>query len=108
MAKNDLKRRIDATIAVEKAKERIFTLQLSEDIMLRAAHTAFGFAPEALDKLRNTFRLEYEEWRLKLEEDHKDDKDLWYSMGVHERELRQILGKYYEEQEIRYGLKERR
>lgn len=108
MAKNDLKRRIDARIAVERAKARIFAVQLSEDIALKGAYTAFGFEPEALDTLRNAIRVEYEEWREKLEEDDKDDKDLWYSSEVHEREMRQILGEYYEDKEIRYGLKERR
>ena len=105
MAKNDLQRRIALRIAEERAKARMFTVQLSEDIMLIAAEEEFGFAPEALDQLRNRFRIEYEDWREKLETDHKDDKDLWYLQEVHERNLRQILGEYYEDKEIRYGLK---
>lgn len=104
MAKNDLQHRIAARIAVEKAAARLFTLQLSEDIMLMAAAEEFGFAPEALDKLRARFRMEYMEWRKKLEEDHKDDKELWYSMEVHERNPRQILGEFYEEKDLRYGV----
>ena len=104
MAKNDLQRRIGVRIAEEKAKARLFTLQLSEDIMLMAAYEEFGFAPEALEKLRNRFRNEYHEWRIKLEEDHKDDKELWYSMECHERNLRQIMGEYYEEKDLRYGV----
>ena len=104
MAKNDLQHRIAARIAVEKAAARIFTLQLSEDIMLKAAYTAFGSSPEELDKLRTAFRQEYHEWRIELEKDHKDDKDLWYSSEVHERDLRQILGEFYEEKDLRYGV----
>lgn len=103
MAKNDLQHRIATRIAVEKAAARLFTLQLSEDIMLMAAAEEFNFSPEDLDKLRNRFRSEYHEWRLALEEDHKDDKDLWYSSEVHERNLRQILGEFYEPKELRYG-----
>lgn len=104
MPKNDLQHRIAARIAVEKAAARLFTLQLSEDMMLKAAYTAFGFAPEALAQLRDAFRQEYHEWRLKLEDDNRDDKELWYSSEVHERELRQIMGEYYEDKEARYGL----
>lgn len=104
MPKNDLQHRIAARIAVEKAAARLFTLQLSEDMMLKAAYTAFGFAPDDLAQLRSAFRKEYHEWRLKLEEDNRDDKELWYSSEVHERELRQIMGEYYEEKDARYGL----
>ena len=104
MAKNDLQHRIAARISVEKAKARMFTLQLSEDIMLIAAEEEFGFAPEALEKLRSRFRQAYTDWRLKLEEDNKDDKELWYSMEIHERNLRQILGEFYEEKDLRYGV----
>ena len=104
MAKNDLQHRIAVRIAAEKAAARLFTLQLSEDIMLIAAEEEFGFAPEALERLRNRFRNAYHEWRLKLEEDNKDDKELWYSQEVHERNLRQIMGEYYEPKELRYGL----
>lgn len=102
--KNDLQHRIAARIAAETAAARLFTLQLSEDMMLKAAYTAFAFEPEALDQLRTAFRQEYHEWRLKLEEDNRDDKELWYSSEVHERELRQIMGEYYEDKDARYGL----
>ena len=104
MAKNDLQHRIAMRVAIETAKARLFTLQLSEDIMLIAAEEEFGFAPEALERLRSRFRNAYHEWRVKLEEDNKDDKDLWYSQEVHERNLRQIMGEFYEPKELRYGL----
>ena len=100
--KNDLQYRIAVREQIAREQGQHFGVKLSEDMMLKAAYVAFESTPEALDKLRAEFRNQYIEWSDKIGEDYKWDKELWYSSEVHEREMRSILGEYYEEKEDRF------
>lgn len=71
--------------------------------MLRAAYETFHCLPEELDRLRKKFREIYHERSESIHEDSKwDKKDLWYSSEVNEREMREIMGEYYEEPDNRF------
>lgn len=102
MKKSGLLNNIAKQVAEERFWARVQAVQLSEDIALKAAYVVFGCTPEDLNKLRAAIREEYDEWCDKIDKDYKYDKQLWYSDEVHERELRSILGEYYEEKEQRY------
>lgn len=97
MKKNDLQRSTERRISLERNRMKLFTIQVSEDIMLKAAYTAFDMSPEDLLKLRDAYRQEYREFQHKFAEDYKYDKDVWYASELHERDLRLILGDYYED-----------
>lgn len=96
MKKNDLQRNIERKVTLERQRMKRFVIQVSEDIMLKAAYTAFDMSPDDLAKLRTAYRKEYQEFQHTFSDDYKYDKDVWYASEVHERDLRLILGDHYE------------
>lgn len=102
MNKNELYRVTKGKLSLELGRVKVFAIQVSEDIMLKAAYTAFDMTPEDLVALRDAYRKEFQEWRKNLAEDCRYDKDAWYASEVHERDMRLILGDHYEDFESRF------
>lgn len=82
---------------------RDFVQQLCCDVMLIAANAEFGFGPERLKRLHNTYEDAYDEYADLIIEDAKIEKDLDYAKGKIDMKLKQILGDYFEPWEERYG-----
>ena len=82
---------------------RDFCLQFCGDIMLIAANAEFGFGPERLKKLHDTYEAAYDEYADLIINDTKYDKDMEYAKGKIDMKLQQIMGEYFEPWEERYG-----
>lgn len=82
---------------------RDFVQQLCCDVMLIAANAEFGFGPERLKKLHDTYEAAYDEYADLIRSDAQYDKGLEYAKGKIDLKLKQILGDYFESWEQRYG-----
>lgn len=83
---------------------RWFAVQQSKDMMLIAAHEAFGFGPERCKKLSEAFDQAFSDYADEVKVDAKDDKkDLWYSRNRVDEKLAEACGEYFVPWDVRYG-----
>lgn len=61
-----------------------------------------GFRETRMAKFRETLTEVLNEFALATLNDYKDDKEMWYSQELVERELREYCGKLYATKEERY------
>lgn len=80
-------------ISAAKAETRKLTLLLSEDMVRIAAYEVLGASPEVQEKMVERFRAGHKDWSTEVVKD--DDKDFWYSLEVHERNMREVMGDTY-------------
>ena len=90
------------TAALCEAQRR-FTIQQCADMMLIAAHEAFGFGPERLRRLMETYQTVFDEYADMALEDGQTDKDIEYTKGKLDRALKSICGDWFVPWEERYG-----
>ena len=62
-----------------------------------------GFRETRMQKFRETLTEVLNEFSKATLEDYKDDKQMWYSQELIERELKEYCGKLYSPKEERYG-----
>ena len=103
MAKqNSFLAKMEAQKQLEMSFVRRFAVQQSKDIMLIAAHRAFGFGPDRAKILGDTFDRVFEEYATMTVEDAKNDKEIWYTKDKIDRALKEICGEHFEPWEERY------
>ena len=104
MAKpNSFIMRMQAAQAIEMEKTRLFTIQQCKDMMLLAANAEFGFGPERLKRLSDAYDATFMEYATVTLDDAKSDKQLWYTKGKVDQELKRICGEHFVPWEERYG-----
>ena len=82
---------------------RCFVQQLCSDILLIAANAEFGFGPERLKKLHETYKAVWDEYAELILSDAKYDNSIEYAKGKIDMKLEQILGEHFTPWEVRYG-----
>lgn len=103
MAKrNSFLDRIEANQRLNMELQRRFTIQQCEDMVLIAANRAFGFGPKRLRKLRQAYNEVFLEWAVGALEDGKTDRDIEYTKGALDRQLKAITGEDFRPWEERY------
>ena len=95
--------KLAAQQAVRDEKTRRFTLQQCKDMMLLAAHEAFGLGEERLKRLSDAYDATFMQYAEMVLSDAAEDKQIWYSKGKVDQELRRVCGKYFVPWEERYG-----
>lgn len=100
--KNPMLAGIEARHQRELSASRIFTVQQSKDMMLIAAHEAFGFGPERAKILADTFDEVFREYAIATLEDAKYDKEIWYTQDKLDQKLKEICGEHFVPWEERY------
>lgn len=93
---------IEARHQVDIARQRSFTLQQCCDMMLIAANAAFGFGPDRLFKLQETYQDVFREYAELAVSDSRDDPDIVYTRAKVDGKLQQILGDKFTPWEERY------
>lgn len=101
--KNAFLAKMDAKKEQDLAFMRRFTLQQCKDMMLIAAHEAFGFGPDRAKILGDMFDKVFEEYAEMTIKDSKDDKDIWYTKEKVDAKLREVCGDNFSPWEERYG-----
>ena len=86
----------------EIRKQRLFTLQQCEDIMLIMLGREFQFGPIRGKKAREAYREVFREYCAEAIADDRDDPQLNYTKGCMDRELEKILGDEFVPWEARY------
>ena len=94
---------IEAKHLRDIARQRSFTLQQCCDMMLIAANAAFGFGPDRLSKLQETYEAVFREYAEMAVSDGADDPDIVYTRAKVDQKLEQILGDRFVPWEARYG-----
>ena len=103
MAKtNTFLARIEAPQRLNMELQRRFTIQQCEDMILIAANRAFGFGPKRLRRLRQAYNEVFLEWAVGALEDGKTDRDIEYTKGALDRQLKAITGEDFRPWEERY------
>lgn len=82
---------------------REFTIQQCEDMMIIAANRAFGFGADRAKVLVNEYRAVLLEYAKMTLDDAKDDKQIWYTKGKVDDQLKQICGDWFVPWEERYS-----
>lgn len=100
---NPMLARIEARHQLDIARQRSFTLQQCCDMMLIAANAAFGFGPDRLSKLQETYEAVFLEYAEMAVSDGVDDPEIVYTRAKVDRKLEQILGDRFVPWEVRYG-----
>ncbi len=88
---------------LEMQKARLFTIQQCKDMLLIAAHDAFGFGPARLKRLSDAYDAAFMDYANLTLTDAETDKELWYMKGKIDEELRRICGEHFVPWEERYG-----
>lgn len=101
LAQQQLKKAVEIRAAEERA--RSFTIQQCKDVMLLAAHDAFGFGEERLKRLSDAYDDTFVQYAEMVLSDAEEDREIWYSKGKVDRELEKVCGKYFVPWEERYG-----
>lgn len=101
LAQQQLKKAVE--IRAAEAQARNFTIQQCKDMMLLAAHDAFGFGEERLKRLSDAYDATFMQYAEMVLSDAAEDKRIWYSKGKVDQELRRVCGKYFVPWEERYG-----
>lgn len=94
--------RIEAQQRLNMELQRRFTIQQCEDMLLIAANRAFGFGPKRLRRLRQAYNEVFLEWAVGALEDGKTDRDIEYTKGALDRQLKAITGEDFRPWEERY------
>ena len=68
-----------------------------------AANAEFGFGPERLKRLSDAYDATFMEYATVTLDDAKSDKQLWYTKGKVDQELKRICGEHFVPWEERYG-----
>lgn len=100
--KNNFLARLEAKHEAELAVVRRFAVQQSKDMLLIAAHRAFGFGPDRAKVLGDAFDAVLEEYANLTVSDAKDDKEIWYTKAKVDAALKDACGEYFEPWEVRY------
>ena len=95
--------KLAAQQAVRDEKTRRFTLQQCKDMMLIAAHEAFGFGPDRAKVLGDMFDKVFMEYAQMTIADSRDDRDLWYTKDKVDAKLKEVCGENFSPWEERYG-----
>lgn len=103
MAKKGLYRifRTKAELDYHEAAIRDHTRQWTLD-HVAVALGRMGFREKRLKEFADTMTEVFNELCQATLDDYKDDKAMWYSQELLERELREYCGKYYTPKEQRY------
>lgn len=101
--KNAFLAKMDAKKEQELAFMRRFTLQKCKDMMLIAAHEAFGFGPDRAKVLGDMFDKVFLEYAQMTIAYSRDDKDLWFTKDKVDAKLREVCGENFYPWEERYG-----
>ena len=100
--KNNFLARLEAKHEAELAVVRRFAVQQSKDMLLIAAHRAFGFGPDQAKVLGDAFDAVFEEYANLTVSDARNDKEIWYTKAKVDAALRDACGEYFEPWEVRY------
>ena len=101
---NPMLARIEARHQLDIARQRSFTLQQCCDMMLIAANAAFGFGPDRLAKLQDTYQDVFREYADMAIADGQYDDEIVYTRAKVDKKLEQILGDRFVPWEARYVL----
>lgn len=86
----------------EMAYQKSFTIQQCCDMMLIAAHVAFGFGSDRLARLKEAYDSAFNEYADMAISDSADDPSIEYTKSKLDRKLKQILGDRFVPWEERY------
>ena len=101
--KNSFLAKMEAKQEQELAFMRRFTMQQCKDMMLIAAHEAFGFGPDRAKVLGDTFDKVFLEYAQMTIADSRDDKELWYTKEKVDTKLKEVCGENFSPWQERYG-----